>query len=218
MTPTLADYAEVARDDDWSLRSALVRVAQRDPELASRVLDAVRRCDAALAPHRRALESHGTTTDRPLTVDPDGGPNGDGPDGDRASPLPDGASQPATDTRTADLARLLRSVRDEHRRGDDSGSEGDRAPWIDAIDPLVAGYREVTDLDDDEVAALPLLVAALDLDDLAALAAGWAVTAPDPLPADGLDRIRQRAWATLDDVGAPREEGRPPPGARSRRG
>jgi hypothetical protein len=52
----LVDFAECPRIGDWTLRSALVRYAQRSPVAASAVLELVRRTDAALQPHRRALE------------------------------------------------------------------------------------------------------------------------------------------------------------------
>ena len=52
----LADYAERPRVGDWTLRSALVRHAQRSPVAASAVLELIRRTDGALHPYRRALE------------------------------------------------------------------------------------------------------------------------------------------------------------------
>ncbi len=52
----LVDFAECARVGDWTLRSALVRYAQRFPDAASAVLELVRRTDGALQPFRRALE------------------------------------------------------------------------------------------------------------------------------------------------------------------
>lgn len=52
----LADYAERPRIGDWTLRSALVRHAQRAPVAASAVLELIRRTDGALHPYRRALE------------------------------------------------------------------------------------------------------------------------------------------------------------------
>ena len=41
-------YADVARDGDWTLRSALVRFAQPEPVRAGVVLELVRRTDGAL--------------------------------------------------------------------------------------------------------------------------------------------------------------------------
>ena len=52
----LADYAERPRVGDWTLRSALVRHAQRAPVAASAVLELIRRTDGALHPYRRTLE------------------------------------------------------------------------------------------------------------------------------------------------------------------
>lgn len=52
----LLDVAEVPRVEGWSLRSALVRYAQPEPVRAGRLLQNVRRLEAALAPSRSALE------------------------------------------------------------------------------------------------------------------------------------------------------------------
>ncbi len=53
----LLAYAEAPRQDDWTLRSALVRYAQPEPLRASAVLELVRRTDGALHPHARRLEA-----------------------------------------------------------------------------------------------------------------------------------------------------------------
>jgi hypothetical protein len=55
----LADYAERPRADDWSLRSALVRYAQPEPERVNLLLELVRRIEWALKPHRRIVEREG---------------------------------------------------------------------------------------------------------------------------------------------------------------
>jgi hypothetical protein len=55
----LVDYAECARAGDWSLRSALVRYAQPEPARVSRVLELVRRIDAALGSHAKLLQQRG---------------------------------------------------------------------------------------------------------------------------------------------------------------
>ena len=55
----VVDFAERSRVGDWSLRSALVRYAEGQPERVSRVLESVRRLDAALHPHGRVLERRG---------------------------------------------------------------------------------------------------------------------------------------------------------------
>jgi hypothetical protein len=55
----LVDFAERARVDDWSLRSAAVRYAQPEPERVSRILECVRRTDGALHSHARLLQKSG---------------------------------------------------------------------------------------------------------------------------------------------------------------
>lgn len=55
----LVDYAERPRAGDWSLRSALVRYAQGQPQRVSEVLDLVRRIEFALHPHARRLVTDG---------------------------------------------------------------------------------------------------------------------------------------------------------------
>lgn len=55
----LVDFAERARVDDWSLRSAGVRYAQPEPERVSRILESVRRTDGALHSHSRLLQREG---------------------------------------------------------------------------------------------------------------------------------------------------------------
>lgn len=53
----LLHYAESTREGDWSLRSALVRLAQSEPVRASAVLELVRRCDASLSAFGSRLEN-----------------------------------------------------------------------------------------------------------------------------------------------------------------
>jgi hypothetical protein len=55
----VVDFAERSRAGDWSLRSALVRYAEGQPERVSRVLESVRRLDAALHPHHKVLARRG---------------------------------------------------------------------------------------------------------------------------------------------------------------
>ncbi len=93
-TLTLLQVAESPRIDDWTLRSALVRFAQPQPELSGAILESVRRTQAALDPVARELLRHGAVTDRGLAVAGDGG---------LAAP-----SDPLPDVRVADLARLVR--------------------------------------------------------------------------------------------------------------
>ena len=89
--PSLLDFAELSRTDDWSLRSALVRLAQPEPVRVSQVLEVVRRVEAALAPLRRALERHSVLCDRAASASTVAGPPQD----------------PYPDIRVADLARLV---------------------------------------------------------------------------------------------------------------
>jgi hypothetical protein len=63
----LLDFAECGRAEDWSLRAALVRYAQPEPERAGRVLEVVRRTDAALRHHRRLFERDGPAVWSALT-------------------------------------------------------------------------------------------------------------------------------------------------------
>ncbi|MDP1820925.1 MAG: hypothetical protein Q8K58_13690 [Acidimicrobiales bacterium] len=55
----LADFAERSRAADWSLRSALCRYAQPQPQQVSDVLDLARRIEAALHPHQGLLRREG---------------------------------------------------------------------------------------------------------------------------------------------------------------
>lgn len=55
----VVDFAERSRDGDWSLRSALVRYAQAEPERVRALLEDVRRLESALHPHTKALEERG---------------------------------------------------------------------------------------------------------------------------------------------------------------
>ena len=97
---SLVNYAESSRAGDWSLRSALVRLALPEPALVARVLELVRRLDAVLQQLARPLERRSVLCDRAMSlelVDTDaavlGGPLG-----------------PYPDTRVADLVRLARSA------------------------------------------------------------------------------------------------------------
>src|SRR5262249_49752634 len=55
----LVDFAERPRIRDWSLRAALVRYAQPEPERVNRVVELVRRIEWALRSHRKAIERAG---------------------------------------------------------------------------------------------------------------------------------------------------------------
>jgi hypothetical protein len=55
----LVDFAERPRVDDWSLRSALVRYAQPQPQRVQALLESVRRLDFTLGKHRKTIEKTG---------------------------------------------------------------------------------------------------------------------------------------------------------------
>jgi hypothetical protein len=55
----LVDFSERARQDDWSLRSALVRYAQPQPERVNDVLELVRRTEWALGKQSKRVEREG---------------------------------------------------------------------------------------------------------------------------------------------------------------
>jgi hypothetical protein len=60
--PELAELVECAerpRVNDWSLRAALTRYAQPQPQRVSDLLDAVRRIEFALGSHRATIERDG---------------------------------------------------------------------------------------------------------------------------------------------------------------
>jgi hypothetical protein len=55
----LVDFAERPRVDDWSLRSALVRYAQPEPQRVNDILDLVRRTEWALGKQSATLARDG---------------------------------------------------------------------------------------------------------------------------------------------------------------
>jgi hypothetical protein len=55
----LIDFAERPRVDDWSLRAALTRYAQPQPQRASDVYELVRRIEFALRPHLASVGREG---------------------------------------------------------------------------------------------------------------------------------------------------------------
>ena len=55
----LVDFSERPRVDDWSLRAALVRYAQREPVRVGALLEQVRRIEFALHPEAKRLEKEG---------------------------------------------------------------------------------------------------------------------------------------------------------------
>ena len=183
----MLQVAESPRVDDWTLRSALVRFAQAQPELASAILESVRRTQAALDPFVRALLRHGVTVDRRLAVDPGGG----------LAPMAD----PVADVRIADLARLVR----DQRNGDRVVEAYESAVESSGSEPLDAAERE----------ALPLVVVLVDLDELAGILAGWASSmAPAEPPVADADRLGRLAFERLGALGVARETRERPPGRR----
>ena len=174
---SLLGYAESARTGDWSLRSALVRFAQPEPQRAADLLELVRRLDAVLQPVSRVLERH------VVACDPSLGPTLD--DVEAASVGP--PATPVADVRVADLARVAEAV---------PGGVG----------PLVAGYSEVAPLDAEEGPSIALLGVALDFDRLADTLAAWADQGPADPPVDALDATVGRVRARLDELGVPVEE------------
>ena len=111
---------------------------------------------------------------------------------------PDGllsqVSEPVADARAADLARL--AVLDR-----------------EAFPARLEAYRRAVRLDEDELAALPLLAVALTLDEVGDVVALWASRRGAESVEGGGDpgievvrRLAARASAELDAMGVPREE------------
>lgn len=174
---SLLNYAESPRTGDWTLRSALVRLAQAEPQLVADLLQRVRRLDAVLHHVARPLERHTVVCDRAISVDT----------------LSDGAVDPYPDTRMADVARLA-------ARAGDAG------------DVVIESYVEASDLEAEEVSALPLLGVAWWFDQLAEELVAWAQRAPAPAPIEAVTATITAAQQRMDDLGVPVEE------APSRRG
>ncbi|MBT8240045.1 MAG: hypothetical protein KJN63_02330 [Acidimicrobiia bacterium] len=63
---SILNYAESSRHGDWTLRSALVRLAQPQPLRSEAVLQLVRRLDAALKPVTRSLQRYGVCSRRSI--------------------------------------------------------------------------------------------------------------------------------------------------------
>ena len=186
---SLVNYAESSRAGDWSLRSALVRLAQPEPARVAGVLELVRRLDAVLHHLARPLERHTVVCDRSLTL---GAITEEASGWQLADP-----GEPYPDTRVAELVRLATAA----------GPDGDQV--LDA-------YLGEVDLAIEEQQALPLLAVAAEFDGLADQLAAWAPTAPAAPPVEEVDRVCAGVLAHLDALGVPREEG-PPPGARGGR-
>lgn len=84
---SLINFAEITGLGDWSLRSALCRLAQPEPARVGRVLESVRRLENVLHHIQPALERHPALNSRPAA----------------ALQLPD--SEDYVDVRMADVAR-----------------------------------------------------------------------------------------------------------------
>lgn len=187
---SILNLAESPRADDWSLRAALVRLAQPEPVRAGAVLEIVRRCQGALQPLTRALERHIVWTEPALAP---GSVTGSAVGGWM---LADGGGRRA-DIRLVDLARL---------------AGGDAT----ALDLTAEAYGAAAPLDPEEWAALGLVAVAVAIDGLADDLSQWAVTAAGPPPLSAVDTVCRRLAPELDRLGVPREM-RPedvPPGAR----
>ena len=90
----LLDTAERPRVENWSLRAALTRYAQPQPERASAVIEHLRRIESALRPHQKLFERDGATVWAAFKAD------------DPASDVP------------ADAIELLRALAELDRLGD----------------------------------------------------------------------------------------------------
>jgi hypothetical protein len=68
----LVDFSERPRTDDWSLRSALVRYAQPQPQRVNDILDLVRRVEWALGKQSKRVEREGAALWSALECGDDG--------------------------------------------------------------------------------------------------------------------------------------------------
>ena len=114
----LVAFSERSRVGDWSLRSALVRYAQGQPQRVSDLLEVVRRIEAALHPFDRSLRTDGPAVWRALQGD--------------ETPSDEGARQ---------LLALLRAAAEIDGLGDDlaTWAEDHRGPRPDdRVDEVTA--------------------------------------------------------------------------------
>ncbi len=185
---SLLAFAEVGHRDDWSLRSALVRLAQPEPVRAGALLEVIRRCEGALAPHTRELERH------VVACQPSLGPDRVEQAAGTWTVRDDGTRAP--DIRLADLARLA---------GPDPTTLLGLADAYDRASPEAP-------LDPVERTALPLVQVAARLERLAMALADWAATGPLDPPLDQVDQACLTLTERLDELGVPREG--PPPDRR----
>ena len=67
----LLDFAERPRTGDWSLRAALTRYAQPQPQRVGDLLEVVRRVEFGIRPHLKAIERDGAVVWASLSTDGD---------------------------------------------------------------------------------------------------------------------------------------------------
>lgn len=176
---SLLNYAEAPHAGDWTLRSASVRLAQRDPARVGSLLQVMRRLDAPLHHVARALQANPAVCDEAM------GDRGWSPD----ESLDGSPASPTGDIRTADLARLVAAGFDEAE--------------------VMAGYQAVIALEREEQLAVPLLAVAADFERLARDLATWADGDLSEPPLDAVDRLTVEAAGRLDALGVPEETGPP---------
>lgn len=186
---SLLNFAELARSDDWSLRSALVRAAQPEPVRAAAVLELVRRCEGALHPLAGEIERNTVMCDRRLSAASVVETDGAWTLTERIEPYPD--------ARVADIARLLR---------DFPGSIGE----------VLDGYGGAELVTDAERTALGLLAPVLELDSLADELTEWSANRTGAPPVESMDSVCQSVFEHLERLGVARETPWPP-GAMRRR-
>lgn len=122
----LLDYAERPRVGDWSLRAALTRYAQPQPQRASDLIEVMRRIELGLHPHLKEVQRNGEEYWEAV--------GGDGPRDD--SPV------------DAPAVSLLRLMAEMDRLGDVLAGwavsrEGGRPDG--AVDEMIANGRSVLD-------------------------------------------------------------------------
>lgn len=189
---SLVNYAESPREGDWTMRSALVRLAQPEAMRASAVVELIRRLDSALHPLARALERHTVVCDRMISPGSVAEVDGEWQLRDPVTPAPD--------TRLADLARL--------HRADPVFADAVVGAYADAVS------ADVRPLTGEEQQALPLLRAAAAMDALADVLTSWAAAGFRNPPLEPVDRIGAAVFEALERLGVPRESGPPGRGRR----
>jgi hypothetical protein len=77
----LLDTAERPRAQNWSLRAAVTRYAQPQPQRSSNMIELLRRIESALRPHSKLFEREGPAVWRAVQADGDGDSDADGDSG-----------------------------------------------------------------------------------------------------------------------------------------